>query len=146
MWTSPRSSVGRSARFATESRLEDLFLALLRRTGLDAGVEVNHRHDAAGRWVRTDARWPHARLVVELKGFGVHGDRAAFLDDADRELHLREADWDVLSFTWPQVRDQPARVARAVARGLTAGERAARERAARMRTTREHRAGAPGRR
>ena len=102
----------------TESRLEDHFLALLRRAGLDAGVQVNHRHDAAGRWVRTDFRWPHAALVVEVKGFSVHGDRAAFHDDADRDLHLREAGWEVLSFTWPQVRDTPARLARLVGREL----------------------------
>lgn len=52
----------------TESELEDLMLALLRRYGLDDGVQVNHRLDACGRWVRTDFRWAAVRVVVEVDG------------------------------------------------------------------------------
>ena len=93
----------------TESELEDAFLALVRRSGLPL-PEVNHRWDAAGRWVRTDFRWPGAGVVVEVDGFGTHGGRAAFEEDAERALALWRAGVELLRFTHRQVHETPAAV------------------------------------
>ncbi len=101
----------------TESELEDAFLALVRRSGLPL-PEVNQRWDASGRWVRTDFRWPAARLVVEVDGWGTHGGRAAFEDDAERALALWRSGFELLRFTHRQVHESPAAVVEALSIAL----------------------------
>lgn len=91
---------------------------LLRRQRLDLGVQVNHRLDLSGRWVRTDFRWLAPRVVVEVDGWGSHGGCVAFAEDLDRELDLRLGGWTVLRFGWRQVVDRPDRVARLLSRTL----------------------------
>ena len=101
----------------TESELEDLMLALLRRANLPP-AEVNHPFAASGRHVRTDFRWPGPRAVVEVDGEAFHRDRAA---DYARDLDLRLAGWTVLRFTWHQVRFEEEKVVAAIRLALAAG-------------------------
>ena len=68
---------GRYAPAAGRARLEERFLALLDRYGVE--------EPETGAWVagyELDFLWPRAGLVVELDGLAAHKTRAAF--DADR--------------------------------------------------------------
>lgn len=97
----------------TETEIEDLALALIRRHSLP-GPQVNHGFDAAGRWVRTDMRWPAHRLVLELDGVATHRTPSQVADDLERQLRLREGRWDVLRLGWRLLVEEPERVAAAL--------------------------------
>jgi hypothetical protein len=97
----------------TRSDLEAMFLQLC----LDHGLprpQVNHYEN--GR--ELDFRWPDRRLVVETNGFAFHRTRSAFEADHDKRLDLEAAGWRVISLTWRQVTQRPARVAAHVRRAL----------------------------
>jgi very-short-patch-repair endonuclease len=75
---------GRSHR--TRSPLEDRFLRLLERNG----VEEPH----SGVWIEgyeVDFLWPEAKLVVELDGLSAHATRAAVGRDRERDRKLWRA-------------------------------------------------------
>jgi very-short-patch-repair endonuclease len=67
-----------------------------------------------------DFLWPDARLILEVDGFGTHGDRRALEDDRRRDQVHVAAGYTVLRVTWRQLRDEPmavvARIAQALAR------------------------------
>ena len=54
-----------------------------------------------------DCLWPAEALVVELDGWGFHGDRDAFERDRRRDVRLQLAGYDVLRFTWERLTDDP---------------------------------------
>ena len=72
--------------------------------------EVNARVD---RFV-VDFFWRDERLIVEVDGWESHGTRSAFEDDRARDARLRLLGFDVLRFTWRQVADDGAYVAKAI--------------------------------
>jgi very-short-patch-repair endonuclease len=90
----------------TRSELEARFLALCRRHRLPK-PEVNAR---AGSFT-VDFLWPVPGLIVELDGYQSHRGRAAFEADRARDVELRLLGYDVVRFTWRQLRDDPAGVA-----------------------------------
>jgi very-short-patch-repair endonuclease len=61
-----------------------------------------------------DLLWRAADLVVELDGFRHHGTRSAFERDRARDVELRLLGYEVLRFTYHQVRDAPGEVAAAL--------------------------------
>ncbi len=90
----------------TRSELEERFLALLAehalpRPRLNADLRL---HD---RFVKPDAIWGDARLIVELDGRAVHGTRRAFERDRKRDRLLLAEGWRVVRITWRQLRDEP---------------------------------------
>ena len=93
----------------TRSELEARFLALCRRHRLPK-PEVNA---GAGPFT-VDFLWPERRLVVEVDGWDAHGTRAAFEADRERDTHLKLLGFEVVRFTWRQLRDDPAAVAAAL--------------------------------
>lgn len=93
----------------TRSELEARFLALVRLRRLP-GPEVNARVD---RFV-VDFFWRDERLIVEVDGWESHSTRSAFEDDRARDARLRLLGFDVLRFTWRQVEDDGAYVAKAI--------------------------------
>jgi very-short-patch-repair endonuclease len=95
----------------TRSELERAFLALCRRHRLPP-PEINAR---AGPF-EVDFLWRDAGLVVETDGFAFHSDRDAFEADRARDAHLQALGFRVLRFTYRQVVEEPAEVARAVRR------------------------------
>jgi very-short-patch-repair endonuclease len=97
----------RSEDELTRSELERLFLALCRRHRFPQ-PEVNAR---AGPY-EVDFIWRDRALVVETDGFSHHGDRSAFERDRARDAHLQSLGLRVLRFTWRQIIDTPAFVAR----------------------------------
>jgi Transcriptional regulator, AbiEi antitoxin/Protein of unknown function (DUF559)/AbiEi antitoxin C-terminal domain len=101
----------RKEPIVTRSKLEADFIAFLATHGLPAAL-VNAPMN--GR--EPDFRWPQAKLIVEVDGFGTHGTRQAFEDDRARDRCLLTAGWRVVRITYRQLHEEP----RAVARDLAA--------------------------
>jgi very-short-patch-repair endonuclease len=94
----------KAARARTE--LEALFLALCRRHRLpkpDANVRVDR--------FEVDVLWSARRLVVEVDGWESHRSRSAFEEDRRRDARLKLLGYEVLRFTWRQVKDEAGTVA-----------------------------------
>jgi len=89
----------------TRSGLEQRFLALCQRVGIEA-PQVNARVEG----MLVDALWPKQRLVVELDGQAAHGPAARVAVDRARELRLREAGYVILRYSWRQVVESPGSV------------------------------------
>ena len=97
----------------TRSDLESLFLALVRRYGIER-PEVNVK---LGRWT-VDFLWRAERLVVETDFWGYHRGSVAFEEDHARDLDLRSQGYAVLRFTDDQLENEPERVVADVAKAL----------------------------
>ena len=93
---------------AAERRLQ----AILRTAGIH-GWQGDQRIDLPGRLVRVDVLFRRVRLVIEVDGFAAHG-RDRFQADLTRQNALVAAGYTVLRFTWWDLVDRPAEVARQV--------------------------------
>ena len=77
--------------------------------------------DAAGRLIaRVDFAYVLERLAIEVDGWSFHGSPEAMTSDLRRQNRLVALGWTVLRFTWWQVMNEPARVAREIASVLFA--------------------------
>ncbi len=103
------------------SRLERMFLDLVRRAGLPMPSCQRIHHDA-GRFVaRTDFCFaPHAQLVVEVAGHGTHATRRQRQRDAQRQSELALLGLMMLTFTYEDIVERPAWVLGVVRRALLA--------------------------
>jgi very-short-patch-repair endonuclease len=93
----------------TRSELERRFLALCRRHRLpkpDVNVRVGE-YDV-------DFLWPERALIAELDGYGTHAGRVAFEADRARDLQLKLRGYEVVRFTWRQLKEEPSAVAAAL--------------------------------
>ena len=97
----------------TKSELEDRFLALVTGAGLPR-PEVNAAIVLPGATYFADFLRRASRLVVETNGFAAHARESAFYADSRRTLLLRNAGFEVLTFTWPDVTATPGEVVAAV--------------------------------
>jgi very-short-patch-repair endonuclease len=86
----------------TRSQLEERFLALCRREGLQT-PEVNKRVDG----YEVDFLWRRQRLVVETDGRAAHGTGAAFERDRVRDAALTAAGWRVVRVTHRRLTHEP---------------------------------------
>jgi very-short-patch-repair endonuclease len=93
----------------TRSGLERRFLRLCRRHRIPA-PRVNVR---VGDFV-VDFLWAENRLIVEADGYEYHRGRESFEADRARDAELTRKGYRVVRFTYRQVTQEPARVARAV--------------------------------
>jgi hypothetical protein len=85
------------------SRLERLFLALLRKHGLP--LPETNRPDGAGY---VDCRWPDQRLTVELDSYRFHRTRRSWERDRQRERDARARGDEFRRYTWQDVVENPA--------------------------------------
>lgn len=97
----------------TRSELERRFLALCRRHRLPNPEVIT----SIGKYT-VDFLWPRRRLAAEVDGYRAHGTRSAFEFDRARDVHLQVLGYEVVRFTWRQVTERPAEVARALRRLL----------------------------
>jgi very-short-patch-repair endonuclease len=97
--------LGESA--VTLSRLERLFLELLR----EHGLPLPRTNVVVGRRL-VDCRWPDHRLIVELDGYRYHHTRHAWEQDRRREREARAAGYDIRRYTWRDVAEEPAAMLR----------------------------------
>lgn len=72
-----------------------------------------------------DFCWPKHRLVVEVDGYPVHGQRTAFERDRARDAALVAAGYRVIRVTWRQLTEQPLLVVANLARALAIAPAAA---------------------
>jgi hypothetical protein len=97
-----------------ESLLERRFLDLVARHGLVAPA-IQHEVWHAGRFIaRVDAAYPDRKLAVEVDGYSAHSSPDAFQRDRARQNRLVALGWTVLRFTWADVVQRPAMVARTI--------------------------------
>jgi very-short-patch-repair endonuclease len=89
--------------------LEQLMLALCRRHHLPQ-PEVNAKVDR----FEVDFLWRQQRLVVEVDGWGAHRTRSAFEEDRARDARLAVLGYEVVRFTWRQITDDRAAVAKTI--------------------------------
>ena len=91
----------------TRSELERRFLRLCRRHRLPT-PEVNAR---IGPFI-VDFLWRDRALIVETDGYRFHRGRSAFEGDRARDVELKLRGYEVVRFTYRQVVDEAAGVAR----------------------------------
>jgi len=84
------------------SKAERELIKLVRKAGLPV-PESNHRMGSSS----PDLVWREQRVLVEIDGFGFHGDRIAFERDRARDASRTAEGWRTLRFTWRQIRDRP---------------------------------------
>jgi very-short-patch-repair endonuclease len=65
-----------------------------------------------------DFFWPDQRLIVEVDGYGTHGNRVAFENDRRRDQAHVAAGYVVIRITWQQLRHEPIAVAARIAQAL----------------------------
>lgn len=81
---------------------------LIARSGLPAPVaEYVPGEDGA---YRLDFAYPALKLCVEVDGYAWHHDPAKVAADHARRNRLRIDGWQILVYTWPQVRDTPDQI------------------------------------
>jgi very-short-patch-repair endonuclease len=100
----------------TRSRLERNLLRLCRRHRIPA-PRVNVR---VGRFL-VDFLWPESRLIIEVDGYEFHRNRASFEADRGRDAELTRWGFRVVRFTYRQVNEQPAHVAKTIRELLRPG-------------------------
>jgi very-short-patch-repair endonuclease len=103
----------------SESELEERFLKLRRDYGL---TELGLQYEVweMGRCVgRVDGAVPKLRLAIEIDGYEHHTDPDAFQRDRSRQNELVALGWTVLRFTWHDVVNRPAHVAREIRQAIT---------------------------
>jgi very-short-patch-repair endonuclease len=86
--------------------LEQDFLALCRRHRLSK-PSVNVKIDR----FEVDLLWSKERLIVEVDGWESHRTRSAFEEDRARDARLKVLGYEVIRFTWRQVKSDPRGVA-----------------------------------
>jgi hypothetical protein len=78
-----------------ESPLESRTAMILRSSGLPLPTPQFEVFDGATFVGRVDFAWPDHRVVLEVDGFSVHGDRQAWDRDLERRSRLATAGWRV---------------------------------------------------
>lgn len=74
----------------------------------DVPTVVQHRIRLAnGRWVKADAAYPEALVIVELDGAAFHGSRSARERDLRRDSALAALGWVVLRFGYARLTSEP---------------------------------------
>ncbi len=109
-----RAVAGRDAAGTTltETDLEELLLAIVRRAGLPEPI---CQHPVLE--YRADLCWPAARLIAEADG-PAHDTPAGRLHDARRDVRLQNAGWRVLRFPKREIVGDPVYVADAIGQAL----------------------------
>jgi hypothetical protein len=111
----------RDAEDLTESRLERLFLRLIRTFGLPEPEPQHVVRDGTAFVARVDFAWPARRVAVELDGRRYHAGAEAFASDRWKRNRLQVLGWDVLAYTWTHVLSEGPAVTAQVAAALERG-------------------------
>jgi very-short-patch-repair endonuclease len=111
-WYLRELEAGRDPAFL-RSEAEEAFLRLVRRAKLPR-PEANSR--ILG--VEVDFLWPSHRFIAEIDGRAFHSAESAFSRDRDRDRALAAAGYQVLRFTWHQVKHEGEAVIASVAATL----------------------------
>ena len=73
-----------------------------------------------GQWRRMDFAYELEMINIEVDGYEEHGGKYdGWVDDKHRDAELTALGWIVIRFTWHDVCDRPAYVARIITKVLT---------------------------
>ncbi|MFA7266862.1 MAG: DUF559 domain-containing protein [Candidatus Nanopelagicales bacterium] len=111
-----------AASSGSHAQSELLAQRLLRRSGLrdfEANFEVRDAHGLIGY---VDIAFVAARVAVEIDGQAWHVDNSRFQNDRRRQNRLTNAGWQVLRFTWSDLKDRPSEVIRIVTEALASAD------------------------
>lgn len=97
---------------ATDSELEDVFVALVEKYNLPKPERQVHMGSQERRIGRVDFYYSDARLVVEADSQAFHGQRSQMIHDHKRDMELLAAGWQVLRVDWWQLTEEAVEVAR----------------------------------
>ncbi|MEJ7764170.1 MAG: hypothetical protein WKF86_01620 [Acidimicrobiales bacterium] len=110
-----RRETGPRDGFALQRR----WMSILNRAGLTGHDEFHVVVEGGDRWI--DRAFVDVKVGVEVKGHSVHGSRAAFDADADREEALAACGWLIFPITSRSDPDTVVRRLRAAIAARTAG-------------------------
>jgi very-short-patch-repair endonuclease len=65
-----------------------------------------------------DFYWPDQRLIVEVDGYGTHGNRLAFENDRRRDQTRVAAGYVVIRVTWRQLQHEAIAITARIAQAL----------------------------
>jgi very-short-patch-repair endonuclease/predicted transcriptional regulator of viral defense system len=102
------------------SKAERLMRRLCRQAELPQPITNIMLHDHL-----VDFLWPDQRLIVEVDGYGTHGNRQAFESDRRRDQIHTAAGYVVVRITWSQLQDESVAVAVRIAQALAVRAKAA---------------------
>jgi hypothetical protein len=100
---------GYAATGPTRSELEERFLQLC-----DDHAIPRPETNVVIEGIEVDFVWRNRRLIVEVDGYAYHRSPTSFETDRERDVVLALAGWQVRRFTWTQVTERAAWVARAL--------------------------------
>ena len=103
----------RSGDTYDRSKAERIMRGLCRKSQLPAPLTNVLLHG-----VLVDFLWPDAKLIIEVDGYGTHGNRDAFENDRRRDQVHAAAGYVVIRVTWLQLRHEPLAVLARVAQAL----------------------------
>jgi predicted transcriptional regulator of viral defense system len=95
----------------TREELEHRFQAFVEKFDLPRPMRNADLELEPGRWIRVDAMWPDAKLIVELDSRAAHDTTSRFDSDRERDRILSLAGWRVIRLTWKHLTSNADRVA-----------------------------------
>jgi predicted transcriptional regulator of viral defense system len=108
----------------SESVLESISRVAFAASGLpppDLQVWVGDAIEVIGR---ADFLWSACRTIAEADGAIKYADPSRAMAQLSRDARLREAGFEVVHFTWPEITRSPARVAASIRAAFQRGSRA----------------------
>lgn len=97
----------REERIATDGDAEDLLRKIFDRAPDLNPVHHHNVFDGRRHVAELDFAFVPERLDVEADGFGEHGRRGGFESDRERDAELKSLGWEVLRFSWRQLKRKP---------------------------------------
>jgi very-short-patch-repair endonuclease len=95
----------------TESRLEDLFVALVKKAGLPKPRrQVPLANERGVIFAEVDFAYERERIAIWLDGVAYHGDVATWRYDLDQTQEAVRLGWRTVRFTWEMVTKREQRV------------------------------------
>ena len=89
---------------------ERQFFRLLERASLGNGVCQYQIRRGDGRTALIDYAWPDLQCGVELDGHVAHATRAQRRSDNERQRSLQDVGFELIRFSWEEVKDSPETV------------------------------------
>ncbi len=108
----------RGGRAPTESEMETLLLAVIKRQGLPAPVLQHVVIDDGGFVARCDAAYPDAKIAIEYESYQHHIGRIPLVRDSARRNRMIAAHWIVITATAVDLRSGGRDLCRAIRASL----------------------------
>ena len=102
----------------TRNDFEEAFRSLVAAHGIHPRPRMNAPLALRGRFFEIDALWEEEKVAVELDSRSVHGTKARFESDRQRDRILVAEGWRTMRVTWRQLQEEPEEVVADLRRAL----------------------------